>query len=456
MLIELFKGFSKKVNSTKRPSNGISKNVKLKDNCSKENPVFILNDIDFDYNYAKWGDHYYFIDDMVVMSNNHMEISCRQDLLATFKDYIGNYNAFVERSASNYDTFINDNAITQKQAIIQSSHETIKFTDFSNTGCYMLRVVGSNTTASSTGITTFAVSGETLTNVISFMFTQTGEIGEVITDEFVKAVFNPFEYIVDVRWCPFPVEVVAGDEISIAPIKIGWFNTGHNGYVVKTLGKEIDYSIAVPKCYYGNNDFRRYNPNFTEFKLFIMGVGCIKIPPIDVTANGLKIRYAIDWDSGNATVSVRRSDGVHIISEHTFQFLVPIKIAQVNSSVDNIIGAASSIAGGIITGGVSGLISSAMGGINGLSKVMTEGTSGNGSFGNRVAYITYPYITLFQTAYDSAEFPTAVAGRPLYKNVNINTLNGYVQCANASIDIPALGNDRDAVNSFLNNGFYYE
>ena len=50
MLIELFKGFSKKVNSTKRPSNGISKNVKLKDNCSKENPTFILNDIDFDYN----------------------------------------------------------------------------------------------------------------------------------------------------------------------------------------------------------------------------------------------------------------------------------------------------------------------------------------------------------------------------------------------------------------------
>ena len=63
---------------------------------------------------------------------------------------------------------------------------------------------------------------------------------------------------------------------------------------------------------------------------------------------------------------------------------------------------------------------------------------------------------MFQTAYDSAEFPTVVAGRPLYKNVTINTLNGYVQCANASIDIPALGNDRDAVNGFLNNGFYYE
>ena len=134
MVIKLFKGFSKKMNSTKRPSNGISKNVKLKDNCSKENPTFILNDINFDYNYAKWDDHYYFIDDIVVMSNNHIEISCSQDLLATYKDYIGKYNAFVERSASNYDTFINDNAITQKQAIVQSSHETIKFTDFSNDG----------------------------------------------------------------------------------------------------------------------------------------------------------------------------------------------------------------------------------------------------------------------------------------------------------------------------------
>lgn len=456
MVIELFKGFSKKVNSTKRPSNGIPKNVKLKDKCSKESPIFIINEMDFNFNYVKWDDHFYFIDDISVLSNTHMEISCSQDLLATYKDYIGNYTAFVERSASNYDTFINDGAITQKQTIVHTSHETIEFANFSNTGCYLIRVVGSNTEVSTTGITTFAVSKETLTNVVSFMFTQTGEIGEVITDEFVKAVFNPFEYIVDVRWCPFSETVVAGSNPSIAPIKIGWFNTGHDGYVVKTLGKQIDYNIAVPNCYYGNMDFRRYNPNFTDFKLFLMGVGCIKINPIDVTVNGLKIRYDVDWDSGNATISVRRSDGTHIISEHTFQFLVPIKIAQVNSSVDNIISAASSIAGGIITGGASGLISSAMGGVNGLTKVMSEGSSGNGSFGNRLAYISYPYITLFQTAYESAELPTSVAGRPLCKNILISSLSGYVQCANASIDLPSLGNDRDTINGYLNTGFYYE
>ena len=43
MVIECYSGFQKKPNSTKQPSGGSTKTVRLKDNCSVLNPVFLLN-----------------------------------------------------------------------------------------------------------------------------------------------------------------------------------------------------------------------------------------------------------------------------------------------------------------------------------------------------------------------------------------------------------------------------
>ena len=76
------------------------------------------------YNYAKWDDHYYFIDDIVVMSNNHIEISCSQDLLATYKDYIGNvvFNCNVSSDNSEIATSVlSNNTIILYYSVVTGS-----------------------------------------------------------------------------------------------------------------------------------------------------------------------------------------------------------------------------------------------------------------------------------------------------------------------------------------------
>ena len=89
---------SKRRNSTLRPSLSDTRNVKIKDDTSIDRPVFILTGNDFNYNYAKWNDHYYFIDDIKSIHNNLIEVSCILDVLATYKDYILNSTQYVSYS----------------------------------------------------------------------------------------------------------------------------------------------------------------------------------------------------------------------------------------------------------------------------------------------------------------------------------------------------------------------
>ena len=48
-------------------------------------------------------------------------------------------------------------------------------------------------------------------------------------------------------------------------------------------------------------------------------------------------------------------------------------------------------------------------------------------------------------------------GRPVMKLTTLSTLNGmYIKCSDASVPIAGMGSEKDAVNDFLNSGFYLE
>ena len=48
------------------------------------------------------------------------------------------------------------------------------------------------------------------------------------------------------------------------------------------------------------------------------------------------------------------------------------------------------------------------------------------------------------------------AGRPYCKKVVLNTLSGYIKCADADISTIATSTENAMVNAFMNGGFYYE
>ena len=473
MELRLWKNVYKKRNSTfvinRTPD--FTMDVVLKDDTSVDTPTFLLDSVDLSVNYAWWEGRFYFINDIRRGVTHQYELECSTDYLATYRSYIGSYTAFVERAASNYDTYLADGALSSKNAIVHASHETLTLSDITANGCFLLRTVSQvDSDANKTGITTYILSSNDMKRVLDFMFTESN-FPDVLSDLAVKSFFNPFQYIVDLRWVPNTKADMAGGSTATGPVKFGWFNSGVSVPILTAQVVNQSYTLAAPTCYYANNDFRRYDSRFTNFKLYVFGHGTIDISPMDVTSSGLKIQRTVDFTTGEMITLVRRSDGVHPIAEFKDPFCIPVQISQVNSNLFNsamdvltTTGQGMQAAGIAAEGGAGAIASALIGGairtgasvINAIHGETCAGISGNGTNGNRASLIQMPYYILYETAYDSAEFTTNVNGRPLCQNVQINTLSGYVQCAGASVNIPGFAGDKEAVNNALNGGFYYE
>ena len=102
----------KRLNSTKSSFSTIhtATNVKLKEHTSVTSPVFLLKNTNSDgttyyydkadVNYLYWAGYgYYWIDDIVYITNDLIEIYCHKDALATGKPYIEKTNAYVKYCA---------------------------------------------------------------------------------------------------------------------------------------------------------------------------------------------------------------------------------------------------------------------------------------------------------------------------------------------------------------------
>lgn len=73
MEIIVYNGFSKRINSTKRPSGGTTINVALKSPTSVITPTFRLTGFNTAWNYVQWGNRYYFVDNIVILTNDIAE-----------------------------------------------------------------------------------------------------------------------------------------------------------------------------------------------------------------------------------------------------------------------------------------------------------------------------------------------------------------------------------------------
>lgn len=91
----------KRINSTnKNFSSSFSANCKLKEPCSMEAPVFIVQGLSKGsfYNYAQFEGRYFWVDDIVYLTNDIQEVHCHLDPLATYKDEIKTNFAWVKYS----------------------------------------------------------------------------------------------------------------------------------------------------------------------------------------------------------------------------------------------------------------------------------------------------------------------------------------------------------------------
>jgi len=440
--------FSKRKNSTKRPAGqGAEVPCLLKSATTFQNPTFILqkpmNGM-LQFNYAKWADHYYFIDSTTSINAGQTEISCTEDVLATYKNEIGNYTCFIERSR-NQTTLANDTMYIPTNDWILStrnvSHkEKIMTSTYSQQ--YIIRVV------SRTGVASYYINGDQLNNLLDYMYTESN-FTDVITDAITKLMFDPFKYIVDLKWIPF-VERAFKNNNNEA-IQLGFWDSG-------VMAKRIDedtvvnfsYSFAFDNPLYAITDFRYYSPSFSNYFIKLPFIGVVALNPykIDESVNAL---YQFDATSGLCNVFLQSKKVV--FASYQFQLSVPVQIGYASTNIAQLTTSAVSLVGAGLQGNIAQGISS---GIEAGRSITAPEVSMLGTIGNISNILNNQILEFNSYACTSINPDGASEGYADGTVRSISGLSGYIKCRNASIEISGFTGDQEAVNNYLNSGFYYE
>ena len=509
--ITLWSGFSKRRNSTKVPSStGTSVSVLIKNGTSKESPTFILDasSIGSDWNYCSAFGHYYYIEDIVYSTNDIIELSCVQDVLATYKSDIGNYTAFIERSASASDNQIRNSFISSRQTLGSTRKASTAITGYSILGSYVLRVQGRS------GIDTYAGTSAGINNAFASIFdldTFSSEYEDIDTAEIVSGIeqyrkilfatsFNPSNYIASLMWFPF---TIGGG--STSNLYLGFHDAGAVSGLTKTAQYSILDSGTITRPTRVFNDWRDYDNTWCRYTLYLPGVGEIALDASSIS-NGLKYDMSVDLYTGAVTYIITDTNGAHISTlagnlgvSQQIGFASPVSatmqaiasqiassgdgdiktstthgvhgggggkigdtpqpnryaaaefISQLNTPIANAIKGTAEKLGSAVTN----LTSNALDFLSTLPKYNSN-TSVIGMPGNKTALVQYPDIVVSVQSYTAKDDPNDYIGSPYYKVAKINTLSGYVKCSGASISLDGLASDASDVNAYLNTGFYYE
>lgn len=455
MRLKLY-NFSKKHNSTKQLLNDAQPlatfdNVYLKQVTDIDSPVFLLDDTFRAANYAYLEDlgRYYFINKNRLGNNNIYEIDCELDTLATYKTYILAYEAFVERCADSryYSPMFNDPLVSAKQEINNFDQQLMTIPEFSDNGTYILRVAGGDADGVSTYVTNNLSSWAAIFDQDTYLDSTTAEWWEKLGN----IVFNPWDYIISLSWSPLKLSYYQSQGAYASNIWIKWFDTQISGY--KLPNNKVSFitsnDFRLGAVY---SDFRRFHPSFTQCKLYIPAIGLVDVDPAQCRGD-LFVAYTIALDVGSCSVDlISRSNGLLELAHYEANLYVSMQAGsdawQAGQVVGNLAGSIGGFASGDVMGGSSGLVQST-GSILVPMPSIIGGSGGAGIRGNS----SIRYITLTR---GSGDIPTAVAGRPCFRNLVLGNLEGFVKCGNASIELPANEAVKMSINNLLNEGIFIE
>lgn len=467
-----FWAFSKKRNSTKQPTPGSGTsytNFQLKEATSILNPVIYISVSGmsvpsvapvntYTYCYINKFNRYYFVDDWTYVNNmweGHLSI----DVLASHKTEIGATSAYVERSASSYDGSIIDKLYPANTDYdVQYASLAYAYLNVAPSGgTYVVGVIN-NIAPNAGAVTYYAMTQSQLGDLLGYMFGNDIWNGSGITEissGLFKSMFNPMQYIVSCMWFPFPMETFSS---TSATVYLGYYSTGVSAKVLTSLAHKAYITGTVPSHPQASSrgSFLNYAP-YTDVTVYIPPFGSI---PIDTAffENGryLYCPYWVDHITGEATirVSVCASNNMvetYICAERSSKLGVSIQLAQVMADYSHTIQTMQSG----MSGGIAGMIAGAIGATvqSALdAKFPAVSTSGsNGSF-----------METIQAGVIVAKFTKVVSedntdmGRPLMQTKTLNTLSGFIKCAEAHFASPCLASEREKVESFMLSGFYYE
>lgn len=450
MNIEVFSGFSKRINSTKRPTTPrATLSVNLKEPTSVLSPVFLVHNYNLSDNYVKWGSRYYFIDDIEIIRNDFAAYHCSTDILATFKDAIGSDSEYVTRSSNAYSPYVQDGKYPA-MAGVTVQNTLLSDLAFTTTGqgTYVIGIIaGSSSSQPARPVNYFALTELEFRVLMSELFSDTYLTASDITQELQKELVNPMQYIASCYWYPFDI-----DGGVSTPIYFGWWSANMQGKKLTENDRiqSTDQTFSLPGHPQSSRGMYLNDSPYTRHTLNCYGFGSIPLDPAPFTSGSAgAIEIDVDVFTGMGQMYVAKSGG-RLFTVHS-QVGVPIQISAASA---NLIGGALSALSGITSAFTTGNVVGAASGIsNAIASAMPQVQS-SGSNGSKVNFMQTPNIvTEFRSIVDE---DNTTIGRPLCAVRTISTIPGYIQCENVDIDISGSPAEKSAVISYMEGGFFYE
>lgn len=475
----------KRPNSTARPdiTTGTERlSIHLLEPSSVINPIITLdspNPTRFNYCYIPTFERYYFINNWT-WENGIWQAQLNCDVLATWKDDIGNSTNYVLRSASNYDGSIVDNMFPTcaTATFTKDVASEAPFSDlWENTGWFCIGLI--NKDYVTFGATSYFLLSST--NMGKFMNALLGDISayNISVDELSldlqKALVNPTKYITSVVYLPF--SAVYNPATVTTSLPCGWWDfplTDGQAFFVDQTADRWTKDITVTLSKHPQQATRGVYTNagpYTQRNLVMWPFGVI---PLDTSVmadiSTLYINVEVDQLTGLGILSVY-ADSAHtaLLLTRQSQVGVPCQIAQITTDLQTMAigGLTSAIGAGVnsaagafgnpFTGAPNQTLTNAASGINAIGNAIQASAAQlevKGNSGSLVGYGITPYVaSTFRSIVDDDNNDL---GRPLCQRVKLNTLSGYMLINDPQVVTFATEQETQQILNYMATGFFYD
>lgn len=472
MTITYWTNFSKRKNSTKQATTGTDLTVKLKEECSIINPIFQSATMPANTNYiyvADWA-RYYFVTNVVYITNTIKEFSCEVDVLASFKSAIGSSVAHIAYSSTGWDKDLTDGRIAIKGT--KTIYHDSKSVGLSSNGCYIIGVVNNDSDGKLGGLSYYRISGSELARLIDNMMKK--DFFDNVQEYFAG---SPMDFIQSCIWVPVDGTGFVGTlklNLYLGDSVVGDYSTtppepaNISVYPITTPVKELSPIVSLSL---GSKwqDFRDNQP-YTSASLFLPGVGLTDLNINDFyDSNNVNVQTIFDITTGDCTYKIY-DDTNELLKTITFNTAASVSLSQVNINAGGALTGIGGAVGGIVGLGMSavamnplGMAGSAVGILAGASSAIMaanqRSTSIKGTNGGRSGfYDALASVVVIRQDTEDCDDASYIAriGRPVGLTHAISNHSGFVQCENASVNVGGTSLEKDRVNQYLNTGFYYE
>ena len=475
-----FYTFSKRVNSTDRPSADMGHaylDCNIKEPSGLVNPTIVVDlpagtsPALYNYCYITQFERFYYVDDWT-NERGLWVASLTCDVLASWKDYIGTEELYILRASEDSNGEITDTLYpATTDDVLNTVVANDIFTDDVEDGSFIVGIVSEDVQGMG-AVTYYAFEREQFARSLSYLLQRMDWLDiSTVEDNLVKAIFNPMQYIASCHWVPF--KVTRG--VSVNKISIGWWKDCLQAMDSSTppavapdieLAKRIDMSNPVqtftsrftlshhPQVSRGS--YLDYAP-YCNMTLFYQPFGVIPLDVSQVRANGASTLFAIidcDLMSGEARLRLVSSMGesVGLIDDVKAKVAFDVPLAQISTDMGAALGSALGSVGTAIGGNWLGAGA-------GIASAIAQATIPKcgqvGSYSGALSlYKGQPQLTTqyFRIVDEDNEHN----GRPLCEVRTPASLGGFMRVERGDVHAPATGAELSSIKGYLEAGFYYE